>query len=70
MMECSERTDVNFLRGVSSSGVVEVLAVNESEVFTCSFPSCTEGVLGVNELQLASFGVFFGCCGSVCSEQK
>jgi hypothetical protein len=70
LRECLELTNVNFLHLGSSSGVVEVFAVSESELFMCGFPSwCTEGVFGVNERQLSSFGVSFGFRGSVCNER-
>ena len=50
---------------MSSSGVVEVFAVNKSELFTFGFPSSCNGVLGANGRELSSWGVFFGCHGSV-----
>ena len=62
LRERLELTNVNFLHLGSSSGVVEVFAVNESELYMCGFSSlCTEGAFGVNKRQLYSFRVFFGC---------
>ena len=53
LRERLELTNVNFLRGVSSSGVVEVFAVNESELFTCGFPClCNYGVLCLQRMDV------------------
>ena len=51
--EWLELTNLNFLHLGSSSGVVEVFAVNESELFTCGFPClCNYGVLCLQRMDV------------------